>query len=158
ADNDPGRFWAHVVAALARAQPGEDLSRGLIDALARCARRTILVLDDVHEIQHPAALARLDLVVRHAPPAVHLALSGRRPPELQLARLRVAGELADIGAAELCCRRSELPEYLRLFGLSLAATDRDELLNRSEGWMAGLRLMALRMREEPLGSLRVNDI
>jgi LuxR family maltose regulon positive regulatory protein len=174
ADNDPGRFWAHAVAALARTQdhpdavpapahgphgvPGDEFFLQLIEAISRFGRRAVLILDDVHEISDGAVLSGLDFVVRHAPPTLHVILSGRRQPELQLARLRVAGDLVDVGGADLCCRRREVPEYLRLFGLSPDAADCDELLCRTEGWMAGLRLLALRIRDEPTGSLRVGDI
>ena len=63
----------------------------------------ILVLDDIHELTDPAVLGGLDLLIRHAPPTLRLVLSARQPPALQLARLRVSGELADIGGHDLAC-------------------------------------------------------
>jgi LuxR family maltose regulon positive regulatory protein len=73
-------------------------------------------------------------------------LSGRCPSGLALARLRVAGELADIGAADLACTAPEADAYLAMLGLSLAPAQRDGLLHRTEGWMAGLRLAAMAQR------------
>jgi LuxR family transcriptional regulator, maltose regulon positive regulatory protein len=161
-DADPARFWAYARAALARAGtlPAEavrllaDVSPAefplrLVEAAQLFTEPVVLVLDDIHEIAGGAVLAGLDLLIRHAPPSVRLVLSGRCPPGLQLARLRVAGELADVTAAELACTADEAAAYFAMLGINVGAAGRDELLRRTEGWMAGLRLAAMRARARP---------
>jgi len=161
-DAEPARFWAYARAALARAGtlPAdaagslEDVSPAefplrLVEAAQLFTEPVVLVLDDVHEIAGGAVLAGLDLLIRHAPPSVRLILSGRCPPGLQLARLRVAGELADVTAAELACTADEAAAYFAMLGIDVGAAGRDELLRRTEGWMAGLRLAAMRARACP---------
>ncbi|HUK72130.1 MAG TPA: LuxR C-terminal-related transcriptional regulator [Streptosporangiaceae bacterium] len=170
ADNDPVRFRSYLLAALRRAEPAlneiaHDLQRGsaddfplpLIRAAERFSEPLILVLDDVHELANPEVLGWLDQLTRYAPPMFRLILSGRRAPPLQLARLRVSGELADIDTADLACTPDEADAYFAMLGLRVDRIDRDELLRRTEGWMAGIRLAALRTRAHS-GNVRVTDI
>jgi LuxR family maltose regulon positive regulatory protein len=155
-DREPARFWQYVLAALVRAGavPPEEASQLAaappeayplrIAAAARSlSEPVVLVLDDIHELAGSSALAGLDLLIKHAPPGLRLVLSGRCPPGLALARLRVAGELADIGAADLACTTQEADAYCSMLGMGVAPAQRDELLRRTEGWMAGLRLAAM---------------
>ncbi len=169
-DNDPGRFRAYLLAALQRAEPAlketaASMDRAaeaefpvpLIKAAERFTEPLILVLDDVHEISDPQVLGWLDQVVRYAPPMLRLILSGRRTPPLQLARLRVSGELADIDLADLACTPEEAESYFALLGLHVSRGDREELLRRTQGWMAGIRLAALRARVQS-GGTNITDI
>jgi LuxR family maltose regulon positive regulatory protein len=170
-DQDPARFWGYVRAGLSRAggMPA-DAARALQDAAAdgfplRVAEAAqlltepvTLVLDDVHELADGAVLAGLDLLIRHAPPTLRLILSGRCPPRLQLARLRVSGDLADVNAPDLACTAEEVDAYFAMLGLEVDAFARDELLRRTEGWMAGLRLAAMSARSQVAENGRITDI
>jgi LuxR family maltose regulon positive regulatory protein len=170
-DRDPARFWAYLQAALARAGivppdavrvPQDAAAGGLplhvVEAAQRLAEPVTLVLDDVHELADGPVLAGLDLLIRHAPPALRLILSGRCPPRLQLARLRVSGDLADVSSSDLACTPEEAGAYFAMLGLEVDAFARDELLRRTEGWMAGLRLAAMRARSQVRESGRITDI
>ena len=120
ADNDPARFWRHVVAALERVWPGigeragpllgppappsfEGLVTALINELA--ARpgedQVLLVLDDYHLIDAQPVHAPLGFLVEHLPPGLRLVLTSRSDPPLPLARLRAGRQLAELRAAEL---------------------------------------------------------
>jgi LuxR family transcriptional regulator, maltose regulon positive regulatory protein len=155
-DREPARFWAYVLAALvrARAVPAgqaaelagaapEACPLGLVAALENLAEPAVLVIDDVHELAGSAALAGLDVLIKHAPAGLRLVLSGRCPPGVALSRLRLAGEVADLGAAELACTPAEADAYVAMLGISLGPAQRAELLSRTEGWMAGLRLAVM---------------
>jgi LuxR family maltose regulon positive regulatory protein len=156
-DRWPSQLWAHVRLALANtpAVPGgfaRDLPDPDDDAFPlrlaqlaqRLARPVTLVVDDIGDLAGASVLAGMDQLIRHAPPTLRLVLSGRHPAGLQVARLRVSGELAEIGAAELACTPDEADAYFRMVGLDLPAAQRDELLTRTQGWITGLRLAALR--------------
>jgi LuxR family maltose regulon positive regulatory protein len=117
-DNDP----ASLRPRLAAIPPGPD----------------VLVFDDVHLLTDRGALRELDRVIAHAPPSQRIILSGRYLPGLRLAKLRVAGEVTDLGAAELACTEDEAAA---IFGFG--AAERDELLGYTQGWITGLRLAAL---------------
>jgi LuxR family transcriptional regulator, maltose regulon positive regulatory protein len=170
-DREPARFWAYVQAALARADivpadvarslrdlPPDAFPLRLVEAAQLLAEPVTLVLDDVHEVTDGPVLAGLDLLIRHMPPTLRLVLCGRCPPRLQLARLRVAGELADVSAADLACTVEEADAYFAMLGLEVDVWARDELLRRTQGWMAGLRLAAMSIRSQVLQSGRITDI
>ncbi len=170
-DRDPARFWAYVQAALTRADivpadvarslpdlPTDAFPLRLVEAAQLLTEPVTLVLDDVHELADGPVLAGLDLLIRHVPPTLRLVLSGRCPPRLQLARLRVSGELADVTSADLACTVEEADAYFAMLGLEVDASARDELLRRTEGWMAGLRLAAMSIRGQVRESGRITDI
>src|SRR5580704_2141007 len=155
-DREPARFWQYVLAALVRAgavgpDDAAQLAAAPPDAYPlRIAATTrgrpdpvVLIIDDLHELAGGGALSGLDLLIRHAPPALRIVLSGRCAPGLALSRLRVAGEVADIGAADLACTPQEADAYFAMLGITLAPDQRAHVLSRTEGWMAGLRLAAM---------------
>jgi LuxR family transcriptional regulator, maltose regulon positive regulatory protein len=154
-DADPARFWPYVTAALAGAgvagppdgvSPADAprwLATSLGAAVPPSAPAVVLVLDDIGLIAGSEALTGLDELIRHEPAGLRLLLVGRSAPGLGLARLRLAGELAEIGPAELACTSEETGAYFDMLGRSLRPAERDEVLRRTEGWLAGLRLAAL---------------
>jgi LuxR family maltose regulon positive regulatory protein len=157
ADCDPARFWQYVLAALVRAggigpeeagqlaaAPPEAYPLRIVAATRSLADPVVLLLDDVHELAGCGpVLTGLNTLIKHASAGLRLVLSGRCPPELALARLRVAGELTDISAADLACTPEEADAYFSMLGLVLPQARRAELLRRTEGWMAGLRLAVM---------------
>ena len=156
-DRQPGRLWAQVGAALARTEvmPAEvadalaepaDRAFGLrlADAAERLDQPVTLVIDDVQELAGSEPLADLDLLVRHGPPNLRLVLAGRHLAGLGVAKLRVDGDLAEIGADELACTPAEAQAYFEMLGVELPPAQLDELLDRTQGWITGLRLAALR--------------
>ena len=164
-------FWAYVCAGLTRLRAAppdalrslEDSSPDsfplrLVEAAQLFTQPVTLVLDNVHEVTDEAVLAGLDLLIRHAPGSLRLVLSARQPPGLQLARLRVAGELADIGGHDLACTPDEADAYFAMLGIDVDRAARDELLRRTEGWMAGLRLAAMQARACPGPGTRITDL
>ncbi len=171
AEDQQSWFWAYVCAGLARLRsiPAESLRSledvspdgfplRLVEAAQTFTEPVILVLDDIHELADPAVLSGIDLLIRHAPATLRLVLSARQPPALQLARLRVAGELADIGGHDLACTSEEADAYFSMLGLDVDRYARDALLRRTRGWMAGLRLAAMRARSGPEPGATITDL
>jgi len=58
-----------------------------------------LVIEDLHELASPGALAQLTRLLTSLPPGVHAIVSTRHDLRLRLHRLRLAGELSEIRAA-----------------------------------------------------------
>ncbi len=164
-DNDPVRFWRHVVAALDRARPGigervapllgplpssfEGLVTALINELAAQPGEDeiVLVLDDYHLVDAQQVHASLAFLLEHLPPGLRLVVASRSDPPLPLARPRAGGQLAELRAGELRFTAEEAAVLLRegtgadLPGAAVAA-----LAARTEGWAAGLQLAALSLR------------
>jgi len=117
--------------------------------LAAHRGRLILVIDDLHELNAPGALTQLTRLLTDLPPDVHAVLATRRDLRLRLHQLRLAGELAEIRAAELRFTERETRELLAASGIALSEAGTALLHQRTEGWAAGLRLAALSMAGHP---------
>ncbi len=162
-DNDAGRFWAYVIAALERSgalpagaaaltashQDGQIELAPLLNALAGVQRPVVLVLDDFHEIGDPTILRGVQFLIRHCPPRLRLVIAARADPRLALHQLRTSGKLTEVRVAELAFTVGEAAELLRGQGLELSSGDVALLHGHTEGWAAGLRLAALTLRDHP---------
>jgi LuxR family transcriptional regulator, maltose regulon positive regulatory protein len=170
-DNDPARFWRHVVAALDRVEP--DVAGRLVPLLGPPAPRSFdglitalineldaqpgesevaFVLDDYHLIEAQTVHGSLAFLLEHRPPRLQFLLSSRADPPLPLARLRARGQLAELRAAELRFTHQEAAAVLReAVGPDLALPEAAvaALAARTEGWVAGLQLAGLSLRGQP---------
>jgi LuxR family transcriptional regulator, maltose regulon positive regulatory protein len=111
--------------------------------------RVILVIDDVHELTSPDALTHLTRLLTSLPPGVHAILATRRDLPLHLHQLRLAGELAELRAADLRFTEQETRELLAASGITLSDTAVALLRERTEGWAAGLRLAVISLTGHP---------
>ncbi len=106
------------------------------------------MLDDFHVITAPAIHTALDLLLKYLPPQLHLVIITRADPALPLARLRARGAMTELHASDLRFTPDEAAAFLnQVMGLSLTAADLAALEVRTEGWIAGLQLAALAMRD-----------
>ena len=139
--------------ALVRGQQpnfAETLLPLLINELARLTEPVVLVLDDYHLISEPDCHDQLGFLLLHLPPMVQLVLITRADPPLPLARVRAAGELAEVRARELRFAPAQAAELVAgVAGLELSPADLAELVDRTEGWPAGIYLAALLLNGRP---------
>ncbi len=156
-DNEPGRFWATVCAAVLRArgpgvagEPAPPVADRvefvrILRRVADSGMRMILVLDDAHTVTHPKVLDDLDAVVNDTEHSLRLIAAARRDPLLPLPRYRLAGTLTELREADLAMTADEARQLLAAHRVRLSPDQLDTLLTRTEGWTGGLRLSALRM-------------
>ncbi len=118
------------------------------EALERVtAERVVLALDDLHEVAGTPAEAALGRLVELAPPWLVVAATCRQAPAWNLSRLRVSGELGEIGADDLRFRSWEVERlFADLYGEPLPPADLARLARGLEGWAAGLQLFHLATR------------
>jgi LuxR family transcriptional regulator, maltose regulon positive regulatory protein len=109
----------------------------------------VLVIDDLHELRSPEALAQLSRLLTSLPPDAHAVLATRRDLRLRLHQLRLAGELAEIRGADLRFSVRETRELLDASGITLSEAGVALLHQRTEGWAAGLRLAAISLAGHP---------
>ena len=163
-ERDAQRFWLSVVEALrgaAGAQgPIEDLAptpefdgEAVVERIASGAHSlhepVLLVIDDLHQLLEPRALAQLELLLARRPPQIRVILSTRHDPPLGLHRYRLAGELTEVRAADLRFQLDEARQLLAAAGIDLSESAVGSLVARTEGWVAGLRLAALSLAGDP---------
>ena len=121
----------------------------LLSELADARSSVTLVIDDLHELTSPEALAQLTRLLTDLPPQVHAILTTRHDVRLRLHQLRLAGELAEIRVADLRFSEREASELLDAAGIALSAAGAALLHQRTEGWAAGLRLAAISLTSHP---------
>ncbi|KAM3098828.1 AAA family ATPase [Phormidesmis sp. 146-12] len=172
-DNDLTRFWTYVVTALQQRHPniGEATlamlqfasrsSEGsteptsakafltpLINELAQLQTDVVLVLDDYHLINTSAIHDALIFLLEHLPLQVHLAIATRIDPPLSIARLRVRAQLTELHANDLRFTHEEAAAFLhQSLAQPLTEAQIATLQTQTEGWIAGLQLAMLSLRE-----------
>ena len=149
-DADEASFVRHLEAALLAAVPDlpggwatiEDAGRALV-ANGRSAP-VLLVIDDFYALEDTAAEAAFGRLVDWAPAWLTLVLASRVAPGLNLSRLRVSGDLLEIGTDDLRFRAWEVEQLFRdVYHDPVPPADLAVLARRTEGWAAGLQLFHL---------------
>jgi len=163
-DNDPARFWSHVIAALQTLFPNigegamdtlqspqlpaiESILTSLLNEITALPDDFVLILDDYHIIDSKPIGAALTFLIERLPPHMHLVIATREDPDLPLARLRARDQLTELRVKDLRFTEQEAAEFLNwAMGLHLTAEDIAALDTHTEGWIAGLQLAALSMQ------------
>jgi LuxR family maltose regulon positive regulatory protein len=162
-DDDPVRFWSKLAAALAQltgpaaagagrrdgAGSGGDPAEAFATAARLVERPVVLVLDDLQLITSVPVHAGLVRFAERPPPVLSLLVLTRRDPPWPLDRLRLAGLVAELSAPDLAFRADEAVELFAGLGLGVDQVQVARLVERTEGWPAGLRLAALQLRGRP---------
>ena len=148
----PERPCAATQSLLGAAQPPpvETVASTLINDLDHLPRPMVLVLDDYHLITHPAIRQVMAALVRHLPDALRLVLVTRMDVALpQLARRRAQQQLLEIRAADLRLAKEETRAILvQTTGADVDAATVAVLEEQTEGWVIGLQLAGLSLREQ----------
>jgi LuxR family maltose regulon positive regulatory protein len=163
ADDDPHAFWSALATALAPvvgpgagealrkvvagAAGADDLPRLIVGALRQAQAPIALVLDNLHEITSPQVHGGLVRLIQRPPPNLSLLVTTRREPPWPLARLRMAGLVRQMAAADLAFRADEAAQLFSQLGVGATGPQLDRLIERTEGWPAGLRLAALHLKD-----------
>ena len=119
--------------------PRARLTSELVNALlATELARGLIVIEDLHRIADGEVHAWLDALIERLPHSWGLVLSSRYDPPLALARRRVRGELSEFRQEDLRFTGAEVAELL---ALRAPEEDAEDLLDRTDGWPAGLGLL-----------------
>lgn len=164
-DNDLKQFLTYFLTALGQAE--EDLGhpalelvesaqevdlprvlRALINDLSELDRPILLVLEEYQLIENAEIDRVLESILNQAVPNLHLVITTREDPGLPLTRLRVRNQLTEIRAADLSFSLEETGEFFsNAMRVNLSKEEIEILKNRTEGWVAGLQLAALSLKE-----------
>ncbi|HEY5152200.1 MAG TPA: helix-turn-helix transcriptional regulator, partial [Mycobacterium sp.] len=158
-DNDPMVLWAHIIEALRRICPAIGDTVALEAAGSAALTDTVLprlvnaltdqppvslVLDDYHRLTGRASRGSVAWFLEHVPAGFHLVIATRSEPRLPLGVLRARGELCEFRSEDLRFTVEEAEVLLNdRLGLELDPADVRSLVERTEGWPAGLYLAAL---------------
>lgn len=168
-DNDFARFITYLAAAVQELDPTLDNTAvdllqapqptlknaaltALLNQIESIQAESILVLDDFHFISCPEIHQAVDYLLNYLPANLHLVISSRADPPLQLSRLRGQGFLLEIRMQDLRFTKEEARQFLtREIQTALSDQTLSQLTTWTEGWISGLQMAALSLqgREDP---------
>ncbi|MFL9966823.1 LuxR C-terminal-related transcriptional regulator [Paraburkholderia sediminicola] len=164
-DDDPQLFGAYLVAALARASaemacqaqqllnkdaltPIKTVTSVLLNGIAACGRSVFLVLDDVDRLTAKPVLAIVSRLLRYVPENMLVLLGARGEPAFRLGQLTAPEKLMRINADDLRFSIDEARAFFDQTGTVPLDRTSVELLNgATEGWVAGLQLASLALKQ-----------
>lgn len=165
-DGDPSQFLRYLIAAFQktdqeigksiqdalstpRTPPFESLVQQLINDLTTLGSQLVLVLDDYQLVTADAVHRIVGNLLESAPRSIHIIVSTREQPPLPLPRLRARDQVNELNDNDLRFTIDEAVEFFRdTMGLSLSQNDVQILEERTEGWITGLQLVALALRNK----------
>ena len=151
-------FWAAFLEALRGvaprtkgiadlAPPRAGTPAGFVDRLLNCVAElhapVTLVIDDFHNVPGSGVVDGVEQLLRAPTPRLRLVISTRHDPPLPIHVFRANGELVELRAADLAFTPEEAREFLDALAVRLPPALFEALLERTEGWAAGLRLFTL---------------
>ncbi|MVP01268.1 LuxR C-terminal-related transcriptional regulator [Paenibacillus lutrae] len=164
-DNDFIQFWSLVTASIQARIPVfgrtvfyylekglsvalEHTIPALLNELNQLTEELVIILDDFHFIELPAIHHSFLYLLDHLPPRVHLYIASRTDLTIPTARLLAKGEYHRILMRDL---RFQLDEGLVFFrdttDLLLTKEQVTELFHQTEGWISGLQLAAISLKQ-----------
>lgn len=116
------------------------------EVVQRYAEPFVLVMDDVQQFEGPAAWEVISTLQANLPEGSQLVLSGRTEPFLPLGHHQAHRRLLWLTEADLALSPDEGRAMLRLLGFDLDPDDAARLVERAEGWAAGVCLAGLALQ------------
>jgi LuxR family maltose regulon positive regulatory protein len=161
-DDDPGAVLTLIASAYARIAPEHADApahvRGLgVSMLGRAAphlasilsRSTVpfvLMLDDLHVLRSPACHDMLSMVIAGIPAGSQLVTASRHV-QPHLPRLRAAGEAVEVLPADLTLDTAGAGQIFANSDIVITPQQASDVVDRTEGWPAGLQLAAMIARD-----------
>ena len=160
-DNDINLFLTYLLTAIrsmfpdtmadtfallqAQGQPSNRvLTNSLINELDQIKEPYVLVLDDYQMITQMEIHDLLTILLQYPPHSLHLILTTRMDPPLDLMRLRARNQISELRAIHLRFSLSESSDYLRKLAKKPVDSQTAVYLSeKTEGWVTGIRLLAL---------------
>jgi LuxR family maltose regulon positive regulatory protein len=159
-DNDPVVLLSALAAALDRIGPvdpaifsalassGADITMvpRFVSAVASVPPPVTVILDHVEAVTNRQCLNTIAEFALRLPPGWQLALASRAVVPLPAARLRAQGGIFEVTAGDLAMGPLEAGSLLKGAGVDADEASLGDLLQRTEGWPAGLYIAALAIK------------
>lgn len=129
----------------AEVQSSDAIGIALLRGIMSHPRPLLMILDDWQNVADPRAHRIVQLLLDFAPPQLRLMIVSRTVPPVSLARLRAQGNLLEVSPRDLRFTFEEVQLFLQSRTSAKAVpTEARRLLDLTDGWAAGLQLMALK--------------
>jgi DNA-binding SARP family transcriptional activator len=150
-----GWLWDGLAPALGTNTTPPPGLQGVLDALAGPGPAVLVMVDDVHLLEGSDAERALADLIRRLPARMRLLMASRIDLHIDLSRLRVSGQLVEIGPDDLRFRAWEVEDLFRdVYRDPLIPEDVATLARRTAGWAAYLQLFHLATARKPLAEKR----
>jgi LuxR family transcriptional regulator, maltose regulon positive regulatory protein len=165
-DNSIMRFWSYIIASILKAYPKfnfntqkylrSDYDSGdqstlnpLINEIGMIPAKINLILDDFQTIKNPDIHSGMEYLIGHQPQNLHLTILSRISLPFPISRLRAQEQLIEINAADLSLSLDETRNFLtEIRGMNLSPSQVSRLHAATEGWIAGLKLVSLSLKDK----------
>lgn len=139
-DADPRELVVGVAGGQAQARAG---LAALVNALCTStSKRIVIVLDDLHRLDNPAAYQLLEALIERLPEHVSVVIGTRVEPALPLARWRAHGELGELGPTDLRFDTAAAEALARRkLGDQAINASVPEILAHTDGWAVGVSML-----------------
>ncbi|HZK33574.1 MAG TPA: hypothetical protein VFC60_03645, partial [Tissierellaceae bacterium] len=125
----------------------EAFLKALINQLHAIKFPYILIFDDYHVIKNIQIHEVIKTILAHFPPFMQLVLITREDPPFPLAKMKVAKKLLELRTSQLRFTEEEVKNYfLQQLNISLEKEQIQLIYTQTEGWIAGLQMLALSMQ------------
>jgi LuxR family transcriptional regulator, maltose regulon positive regulatory protein len=166
ADNDPVVLLSALAVALGRIGPvdpaifsalassGADITMvpRFVAAVASIPPPVTVLVDYAEAVTNKQCLNTIAEFALRLPPGWQLALASRTAVPLPIARLRAQGGILEVTTDDLAMGAPEARSLLKGAGVEADETSLHDLLQRTEGWPAGLYIAALAINSGTLES------
>ncbi len=141
-----GRVDPSIFSALASAGADITVVPRFVSAVASVQPPVTVLLDQVEAVTNRQCLNTIAEFALRLPPGWQLGLASRTVVPLPTARLRAQGGILEVTADDLSMGPREADSLLNGAGVEADETSVRDLLERTEGWPAGLYIAALAIK------------
>jgi LuxR family transcriptional regulator, maltose regulon positive regulatory protein len=164
-DNDPVEFLSYIISGIQSIHKGfgesalkllnspnkpsdESIISLLINEILKLTQDFLLVLDDFHSIENNEVLKLMAYLLEHIPGNIHVVILTRSDLTIPVARLRSQHQMVELRSSDLSFSANEISLlFNKKLKLGLSIEDVYSLETKTEGWIAGLQLTALSIRD-----------
>lgn len=129
----------------------------LIQELHRFDKRVVLVLDDLQWITNTDIHNVLTFFIQQLPRHVKVVILTRNDPAVMRTKWLVEGDVQLIDAREVAFTREESIQFFRHTELNLTEKQIDKLVDKTEGWAVGMKLVAMSL-QAPVSDERLEEL
>lgn len=158
------KFFRYIVAAIQTSRPQfggrinrmlnatddfspESISSLFVNELSDLEESIYLFIDDFHLIPDQNSSKAMAMILGQPPANLHLIVASRQSLPFDVSRLRMRGLLAEIGIDRLRFDQDEAASFLNLAGHTLSASEIQTVVNKTEGWAAGIQLASISLAQ-----------
>ncbi|NMM64584.1 hypothetical protein HBE96_18420 [Clostridium sp. P21] len=171
-DNDETRFWIYVVSAIKAVLPNiggkaakllssskiggmETIITVLINEIQETKKSFLFIIEDLHLIKNKEILNCLKFFMNNIPQNIHLVITSRREISSVISGIKVYGRIIEIGQEELRFTKEETAAFINEV-MELKASEKDlvKLYELTEGWPAGLQIVALFCKRKGIDAIK----